>query len=149
MCSKLLTDGGRKQQVKEILTFIISSSRWVMDEEPYFSSVRSSISCVSLMRAMSSAKSGAPQLGFLCLAVGGDEEKKTVRSVGWGEGKSPRHHLSRPFMELSSGGVRSAGPLSHHGSSVSSLSPCGSLEHSVTEHRSQAELQKHGRWDAH
>lgn len=51
-------------------------------------------------------QSRAPQLGF-CACCRRDE--KLMRSVGGG-GKSPRHHLSGPFMELSSGGL---GVLAH------------------------------------
>lgn len=73
--------------------------------KPYFSWMKSSSSCVSLMCLMSLGQD------WLCcwaspLAVGREEkEKKNIRSVGGG-GQSPRHHLSRPFMELSSGGLR-------------------------------------------
>lgn len=77
--------------------------------EPYFSSMKSSSSCVSLMCMMSLAQAWPCCWASLLALVGREKKEKTqqnIRSVGGGGEKSPRHHLSRPFMELSSGGLR-------------------------------------------
>jgi len=78
-----------------------------------------------------SGQSSASATGLLCCCMREEKEHKRRggERVRERERVSPRHHLSRPFKELSSGGLRESWPTfpSELPSSVSS--PPGILEH--------------------
>lgn len=102
-------------------------SRFSDGWRPYFSLMKSSVSCVSVMCMTSSAKALARLLlpGFSA-AAGGREggREKNIRGGGRREKeKSPRHHLSRPFKELSSGGLRALAHFPIRASQPCLLSP--------------------------
>ena len=93
----------------------------------YFSWMKSSVSCVALMCMRSLVKSLALLLlPGSCTHCCWGRKKKPWGAGGRGVEERVHDIISpRPFKELSSGGLRSAGPLSHQSFPASSPRPLG------------------------